>query len=140
VQDKRIQTSVYRPDGTRMQLDARAPDAAAGQTWAVGIYKARNGKTCALVGQLRGSQIGEIKAGVFHAYGEGTTGECGGARSGDFLRRSDRTVVYGIAAPGAKQVTVTVDGRPQDAPVGSHGGFVLVYKGRIQPTHIDYGG
>jgi hypothetical protein len=140
VQDTRAQTSAYRPDGTPMQIDARAADPERKETWVVGVYTARNGEQCALAGQLRGNEIGEIAGGVFHAYGAQTTGSCGRAGTRDLLRRDDRTVVFGLAKPGAR-VTATSDGKAAHAVAGRDGGFLFVYRGTLGPAdvQIDYG-
>lgn len=140
VQDNRVQTAAYRPDGTPVQIDARASDPERKQTWVVGVYRARNGDSCALAGQLRGSEIGEIKAGVFHRYAENTPGACGGAGTGDRLLGDDRTIFYGLAKPGAR-VTATLDGDARSATAGRDGGFLFVYRGLLDSTapKIDYG-
>jgi hypothetical protein len=140
VQDTRVQSAAYRPDGSRIQIDARAPDPDRRETWVVGVYTARNGQTCALAGQLRGSQMGTITKGVFHAYASSFTGSCGKRRSADLLPRGDRTVVYGFAPPGTR-VTAAYDGQTQPTTAGPHGGWLFLYEGRLTPAEIrlDYG-
>ena len=106
----------------------------------VGVYRARNGDSCALAGQLRGSEIGEIAGGVFHAYSQNTAGACGGAGTGDRLLGDDRTIFFGLAKPGAR-VTATLDGDARSTTAGRNGGFLFVYRGELDSAglQIDYG-
>jgi hypothetical protein len=41
-----------------------------------------------------------------------------------------------VAKPGARRVTVTVDGRSRSAPTGRLGGFLLVYRGPIASDEL----
>jgi hypothetical protein len=42
-----------------------------------------------------------------------------------------QTLVFGVAKPGTRRVTVTVDGKSKPARTGRLGGFLLVYRGPI---------
>ncbi len=124
------------PDQPQIALTARDSPL----PWAVQVYTSPAGKTCALVGRLRGTRLGLLDAkGVFHAYPEGRGGACGTTtnKQGGFISgttREGRSVFYGRVRAGASSVTaVTSDGDSRTVEVGPGGAFLLVYRGSVSP-------
>jgi hypothetical protein len=131
----------YRPAAGLSQISVVARD---GRTaWAVRVYTARNGQRCVLAGRLNGVALGVVRDGAFHPYPRGLTGSCDrvGRPFGTTQYLAGETLVFGVAKPGARRVTVTVDGKPKTVATGRLGGFLLVYKGAIADDElkIDYG-
>jgi hypothetical protein len=121
----------YQPAGGLPQISVVARD---GRTaWAVRVFRSGNGQHCALAGRLNGVALGVMRGGTFHPYAPDHQGSCNrpGRPFGSTEYIDGRTLVFGIARPGAKRVTVTVDGRARTAPTGRGGGFLLVYRGPI---------
>jgi hypothetical protein len=106
--------------------------------WAVRVYTARNGQRCVLAGRLNGVSLGVVRNGTFHPYPPGLTGSCNrvGRPFGTTQYIAGQTLVFGVAKPGTRRVTVTVDGRPRRAPTGREGGFLLVYRGPIASDEL----
>jgi hypothetical protein len=121
----------YRPAAGLPQISVVARD---GRTaWAVRVFRSRNGQRCAIAGRLNGVALGVMRGGTFHPYARDFHGTCNrpGRPFGGTQYVAGRTLVFGIARPGTKRVTVTVDGKPKPAPTGRGGGFLLVYRGPV---------
>jgi hypothetical protein len=139
VRDERAHAG-YRPGPSLPQISVVARD---GRTaWAVRVFRSRNGQDCAIAGQLNGVALGIVRDGTFHPYARDYHGTCNqpGRPFGTPQYIGGRTLVFGIARPGSRRVTVTVDGKPRPAPVGRGGAFLLVYRGPIanDALKIDY--
>jgi hypothetical protein len=122
--------------------DATAPDQARKLPWGVLVYTSSSGLPCAIAAQLRaGNEPGLIANGVFHPNEPKASGACGkrGLATPFFDIRfitstPARSVVYGRAHPGSRQVTFQVkDGGTYRARVGRRGGFLFVFSGRLGP-------
>jgi hypothetical protein len=142
VRDDHAVAAGYRPGAGLSQISVVARD---GRTaWAARVYTARNGQRCVIAGRLNGVSVGLVSNGTFHPYPPGFTGSCNRpARPfGTTQYIAGETLVFGVAKPGARRVTVTVDGTPKPASTGRLGGFLLVYRGSITSDElkIDYGG
>jgi hypothetical protein len=112
-------------------------------TWGVAPYADRSGRTCALVGQLRGQRLGEIVGQTFRPYAAATGGACGDLRTqpffGDeryFSSPAARTAIYGRAAPGLKTVRVVTNHRVHVARTGHGGTFLFLFAGRVRPADV----
>jgi hypothetical protein len=141
VRDDGAFTMGYRPGPGLSQLSVVARD---GKTaWGVRVFRSRNGQRCAIAGRLNGVSLGVMRDGRFHPYTSDFHGTCNrpGRPFGEPQYMAGQTLVFGVASPGAKRVTVTVDGRRRSAPTGRGGGFLLVYQGAIanDALKIDYG-
>jgi hypothetical protein len=127
----------------QLQLATKAEDTPL--SWGVQIYTSSRGEECALLGRVRGNELGKLDAaGVFHRYPEGRSGACGdtGVKAGffgDLYLREDRTVLYGRARPGVKVVTITADGKDYPVRTGLGGAFVIVFKGSASPDVTSLG-
>ena len=135
----------YRPGPGPSQLPLVARDPGGGPSWGVRVYTARNGDRCVVAGVVNGAALGKMSGGRFHPYPEDFAGSCGhpGQPFGNAQRDRGRTLVYGIARPGARRVTIAVgDGRPNAVPTGRGGAFLAVYRGEVLGSDltIDYGG
>lgn len=141
VRDDRAVAAGYRPGAALPQISVVARDGKA--AWAVRVYTARNGQRCVLAGRLNGVSLGVVRGGTFHPYPAGLTGSCNrvGRPFGSTQYIAGQTLVFGAAKPGARRVTVSVDGKRRSAPTGRLGGFLLVYRGPIanDELKIDYG-
>jgi hypothetical protein len=124
----------YRP-GALPQLAVKAKDTPL--DWGVGVYTSKDGTQCAIVGRVRGVQLGVLDKGVFHAFPPGRSGACGIEDKGsgtlvvDVARREGRTLVFGRTRPGARSITFRIDGRSYPARTGLGGAFVLVFRGEL---------
>lgn len=132
-----------RPGPGPSQLPLIARDPAGGPPWGVRVYTARNGDHCVVAGAVNGAALGKMSGGRFHPYPAGFPGSCDqpGRAFGDRLSDRGRTLVFGIARPGARQVTITVGGaRPNAVPTGRGGAFLAVYRGEVlgSDLKIDY--
>jgi len=135
----------YRPGPGASQLPLVARDPRGGPSWGVRVYTARNGDRCVVAGVVNGAALGKISGGRFHAYPADFAGSCGhpGQAFGDSHLDRGRTLVYGIARPGARRVTIAEGGgRPHAVPTGRGGAFLAVYRGEVLPGElkIDYSG
>jgi hypothetical protein len=133
-----------RPRPGLSQLPLIARDPAGGPPWGVRVYTARNGARCVIAGAVNGAALGKVSGGRFHPYPADFTGSCAhpGQAFGDRVSDRGRTLVFGIARPGARRVTITVGrGRPNAVPTGRHGAFLAVYRGEVlgSDLKIDYG-
>lgn len=124
----------YHPS-TRLQLAVKARDTPL--DWGVGVYTSTDGKQCAVVGRVRGVQLGVLDKGVFHAFPPDRAGACGIEDKGsgtvvvDVARPEGRTLVFGRTRPGARSITFRIDGRDYPARTGLGGAFVLVFRGEL---------
>lgn len=108
----------------------RAPDEPL--DWGVEAYRARDGKSCAIAGQIRGTQLGLVRDGVFRPFGPERQGPCR-----DLPRyiatispfdHGGRTVIFGRAAARVRSVAVTeADGTRTERQVGPRGTILLVF-------------
>jgi hypothetical protein len=134
-----------RPGPGMAQLPLVARDPGGGPAWGVRVYTARDGDRCVIAGAVNGAALGKMSGGRFHPYPADFPGSCGhpGHAFGDRLSDRGRTLVFGIARPGARRVTITVGaGRPSRVPTGRGGAFLAVYRGEVRGSDlkIDYGG
>ncbi len=141
VPDNRHVLGKYKPS-TELQLTVTAHDAVA--PWGVGVYETKDGQSCAVVGRVRGAQLGELAGGQFHPYKPDVSGACGprkGLKSGmivgERVVRDGRTVLYGRAV--TKHVTVVVDGQSRVADTGAGGAWLLVFDGDVTPSSVTAG-
>jgi hypothetical protein len=102
------------------------------------VYTARNRQRCVIAGRLNGVSLGVVRGGTFHPYPRGFAGSCDrvGRPFGTTQYIAGQTLVFGVAKPGTRRVTVTVDGKPKPAPTGRLGGFLLVYRGPIADDQL----
>ncbi len=124
-------------------LDAPDPDPSE-PPWDIRLSRTRAGETCTAVGQVLGGQFGIVGLDhVFRALPLGGVDACGvdapdgpvlaGARV--FVGQSPqdaRTVVNGVAGPGARSVTVYGPGGARALPLGPLGSFITVYPGYVE--------
>jgi hypothetical protein len=130
----------YNSSG-QLQIAVKAHDTPL--PWGVQIYTSTGGENCALVGRIRGFQLGRLDADgkTFHPYEEGHQGGCGDPNSKlgywrDQARAPDRSVFYGRAKPGVKRVIFEVDGKRVPVETGLGGAFVIVFRGSVKAPEI----
>jgi hypothetical protein len=140
VNDERAAGARYDSSG-QLQIAVKARDKPL--SWGVQIYTSTGGKNCALVGRIRGSQLGRLDADgkTFHPYKEGQQGGCGvpNTKLGywrDQAKAPGRMAFYGRAKPGVKRVIFEVDGKRVPAETGLGGAFVIVLRGSPKPPEI----
>jgi hypothetical protein len=126
----------YRPAelGT---IAITAPDPDFRVPWGVLIYRSAGGETCALVGQVRGNDIGVVTDGVFHPFASRTAGACGDADRlptfFDVRNLHGRTLLYGRARRDVHRVMLAERGEPQRvATTGPGGAYLFVLEGRLK--------
>ena len=111
------------------------------QPFAVGVYTAGNGQSCAIVGRLRGAELGELRGGTFRPYGNARSGVCRSAGLGviDQVEREGRVLVYGRAPRGTRSVRVIETGNRVEP--GPGGAFLFVYDRGSQrtPFRLEFG-
>ncbi len=124
-------------------LEAPDPDPSE-PPWDIRLSRTRAGETCTAVGQVLGGQFGIVGLDhVFRALPLGGVDACGvdapdgpvlaGARV--FVGSSSqgaRTVVNGVAGPGARSVTVYGPGGARALRLGPQGSFITVYPGYVE--------
>jgi hypothetical protein len=127
--------SRYQPTQTGGRLAVQAHDTPA--PWGVEVYTSQTGKTCAILGRVRGYTLGELRNGTFHAYAPGRSGQCasplkGVVQTGSKTVSDGRTVYWGLARPGIETLHVSVGGKAYP-PVrtGLDGAFLIVFKGPL---------
>jgi hypothetical protein len=107
--------------------------------WGVVIYRAANGDTCALAGQIRGSEIGVVEDGVFRPFEARSTGACGDLERPphlfvDLSYLNGRTLLYGRSGSDVARIRLDQRGeRPRSAPTGAGGAYLFVLEGRLKP-------
>jgi hypothetical protein len=132
----------YQPSRTGAPaLDAKAPDPAGGHGWGVGTYTADNGESCAIAGQVRGLEIGEVGSdGKFHPYERGSTGSCGDFKDLNLFygvrHYNGVTIVFGRTSEPNRFVTARNDGKTIRATPGRGGAFLWVFKGNLLPGDV----
>jgi hypothetical protein len=140
VNDEHAANPRYESSG-QLQIAAKASDKPL--PWGVQIYTSTGGENCALVGRIRGVQLGRLDADgkTFHPYTEGQQGGCGDPDNKlgywrDQAKGPDRTAFYGRAKPGVKRVIFEVDGKPVPVETGLGGAFLIVLRGSPTPPEI----
>jgi hypothetical protein len=130
----------YNSSG-QLQLAVKALDKPL--SWGVQIYTSPRGMQCALVGRIRGAQLGKLDADgkTFHPYEEGRQGACGNANGKlgywrDVAQAKDRSVVYGRAKAGVKRIIFEADGKRYAARTGLGGAFLIVFRGSVNPPIV----
>jgi hypothetical protein len=124
-------------------LDAPDPDPSE-PPWDIRLSRTRAGETSTAVGQVLGGQFGIAGLDhVFRALPLGGVDACGvDAPDGPVLAgarvfvgtstQGARTVVNGVAGPGARSVTVYGPGGARALPLGPQGSFITVYPGYVE--------
>ncbi|HEY1835092.1 MAG TPA: hypothetical protein VGG08_11685 [Solirubrobacteraceae bacterium] len=123
-----------------------APDPGAGEPpWDVRISRTKDGETCTAVGQVLGGRFGIV--GLDHVFRElplGGVDACGVASADgpilagahEFIGRTAgeyRTVVSGLAGPGARSATAYAAGSgARHLSLGADGSFITVYAGEAE--------
>jgi hypothetical protein len=141
VPDRTVRGPRYDPAGRGgPELAAKASDPTGAAPWGVGIYTSGAGQACAVAGQVRGTQLGQIRDGTFHPFERGTSGACGDLSRLEllsdrlFIRGAQpRTILYGRTSRPEREVVVDVDGEPRSARPGRGGAFVFVFAGNLGP-------
>lgn len=110
--------------------------------WGVQPYRANDGKSCALAGQIRGTQLGLVRDGVFRPYGPDRQGPCREIprylATLSPLDHDGRTVLYGRIAPRVRSVAVIeADGTRTEHPAGPRGTFLFVFSGPLELGSYD---
>jgi hypothetical protein len=139
VRDRSASSPRYEPPAGRgPELVTKAPDSAGGAAWGVAVYTSGSGEDCALAGQVRGVELGVIRAGRFHPYARGTTGTCADLSRVRVMHdrltitgAAPRTVVFGRTSKPERTVVVDVDGRTYSARPARGGAFVFVFDGKL---------
>jgi hypothetical protein len=133
----------YRPGPGREQLSVVARDPDGGPAWGVKVFISRNHRRCAIAGVVNGVALGTLSGGRFHPYPADLAGTCArtGRPFGAVQRVGDRTLVFGLARPGVRRVTIAVGGRQHPAQTGRGDAFLAVYRGEVasDELNIDYG-
>jgi hypothetical protein len=127
---------------SRLQIVVRAPGRNGAPGFGVGIYTARNGARCALVGHVRGIALGVVEGDVFRPYAADRAGSCRdrGRPFLDLAHFRGVTALFGRAAAGTRSVHATIHGKVHTAPIGPGGAFLLVFDGDVQPSDlVDFG-
>ena len=124
-------------------LDAPDPDPSQ-PPWDIRLSRTRAGETCTAVGQVLDGQFGIVGLDhVFRALPLGGVDACGvDAPDGPVLAGSRvfvgtstqgaRTVVNGVAGPGARSVTVYGPEGARALRLGPQGSFITVYPGYVE--------
>lgn len=122
--------------GGRVAVTAEDPESPL--PFAVVTYR-REGKPCAIAGQLRGNALGELQGGTFHSFEGRLSGACGNGVSPFFADRmavDGRALLYGRAERGITHMVARVQGEVSVAKVGRGGAFLFVLDGDT-PLAID---
>jgi hypothetical protein len=140
VKDNHPAGSRYDSSG-RLQVAVTAADKPL--PWGVQIYTSPEGQECALVGRIRGIELGKLDADgkTFHPYERGRQGACGdpGGKTGyfrDIVVGADRSVIYGRARSGVKRVIFEFKGKRVPVETGLGGAFVVVFSGSANPPIV----
>jgi hypothetical protein len=138
--DERPADARYDSSG-QLQIAVKAADTPL--PWGVQIYTSSRGQQCALLGRIRGAELGELGSDgkTFHRYPEGRGGACGDPESkagffADIYPREGRTVFFGRAREGAKTVTIEESGKRYPVRTGLGGAFVIVFRGSANPAVV----
>ncbi|HEV3047522.1 MAG TPA: hypothetical protein VGY13_09195 [Solirubrobacteraceae bacterium] len=138
------ESGVPLPGSARLAgLDVPDPDPAA-PPWDMRISRTADGETCTAVGQVLDGQFGIVGLDhVFRALPLGSVDACGvAAQAGPVLAGARvfvgglgseaRTVVNGLAGPGARAVTAYGPEGASRLRLGADGSFVAVYRGYVE--------
>lgn len=124
-------------------LDAPDPDGGA-PPWDIRLSRTRAGETCTAVGQVLKGQFGIVGLDrVFRVLPLGGADACGVSSPGGptlagarvFVGRGAqeaRTVVNGVAGDGTRSVTAFGPDGARALPLGPHGSFITIYRGRVE--------
>jgi hypothetical protein len=126
----------------QLQIAVKAPDKPL--PWGVQIYTSPEGQKCALLGRIRGAELGKLDADgkTFHPFTEGRGGACGDPDTSklgyfrDLYPGKDRSVVFGRAKAGVKRVIFEFKGERVPAETGLGGAFVIVFSGSANPPIV----
>ncbi len=137
-------SGVPLPGSARLAgLDAPDPNPEA-PPWDIRLSRTAAGETCTAVGEIVAGHLGIVGLDhVFRALPLGGVDACGiasphgpllaGARV--FVGATPaqaRTVVNGVAGPGARSVTALGPGGPRTLRLGPDGSFITVYRGYVE--------
>lgn len=138
-EDIRAQGDDYKPPPGSLQPTILAT-AKSGRRlpYAVGFYKANNGKLCVVAGSLRGYTLGREQDGKFRPYKRDNVGTCNAPDrpSFDSISYAGRTLVYGRATASRPLVRITVDGKTVTPPLQKDRSFLVVYDGELDRLRI----
>jgi hypothetical protein len=142
--ERRASEAPVPPQNLGVDLVATAPDRGGRPAWGVAVYRADDGRECAIAGQLRGRTLGLIENGRFRPYSDLKAGACGDlSRTPILLDRllvrgnPTRSIVYGRTAASNRPVRVSVSGgQPRSATPGRGGGFLFVFDGVVDPGRL----
>jgi hypothetical protein len=122
-------------------LATKASDPTGAAAWGVGIYTSAAGEDCAVAGQVRGVELGQIRDGKFHPYERGTSGACANLSQLQLLSdrlfvrgAQPRTILYGRTSRPERSVTVDLNGKTYSARPARGGAFVFVFAGNLLPS------
>ena len=112
-----------------------------GRDWAVTVFKAKNGQDCVAPGRKVGQQVGDVAPdGSFTPYPIEDGATCAdlsavpaGVQVTTDMRGEPRTMVYGLAGPKVRSISIGVDGTKEDVSLGPRGAFLRVLGPEIQP-------
>jgi hypothetical protein len=142
VPDPKPRADGVRPEPATGAVSATARDPGSSLAWAVKVYDAQ-GKHCALVGQLRGDALGEVRDGQFRPFTDDTGGACGNLEKIHFfgdLRRFEgtpaRSLVFGRASAAVREMRAVNEGRTYRARPGAGGGFLFVFDSTLQRERL----
>jgi hypothetical protein len=122
------------PAGTNFTLGSTVPDPDGGPPWTVRTYPSKTGWTCADVGRTGGTTFGRVDSGdEIHPLELPELGSCADVTKDKFALwvnnypatadREARAVIFGVVAPEADGVALTIDGTRKELPV-THGAFI----------------
>ena len=98
--------------------------------FAVVTYR-KGGRPCAVPGQLRGNELGELRDGVFRSFEGRRGGACGDLTSAPFfygtLEVDGRTLVFGRARAGVQRLEIRAGDATARARTGQGGAFLAVF-------------
>lgn len=118
-----------------------------GREWAVTVFKARNGRTCAAPGRKQGNVVGTVgdkAGGAIKAYPIEDGATCADlnvttavlqitdSKAGD----SPGTVVHGVAGPKVQGLTLTVKGVARDLALSPRRAFLAVLGPEVSITDV----
>lgn len=108
-----------------------AKDATQQLPWGVIVYRSPSKQDCALVGQLRGNELGVIDHGKFRRFEERTGGACGPKSRiplfFDLRYLNGRSLVFGRVRSDVATVRITHEGRSRELKRGPGGAFLFVF-------------
>jgi hypothetical protein len=147
--DQRDLPGKLRPAGAR-RVVLRVHDAQAKTDWGAAVYTAVDGKNCVLAGVMRAASIGVMSSGTFHPYGPDYIGVCARLATQPLFyaavnvrEPAPRTLVYGLARPGIRRLSVITPDERREVEPGPGGAFLLLFDGvdlkqpeiQVRPLH-----